>query len=71
MSGDAAAEQVRKESGGASWRPLLSTSGGPSAPALLGRGREAGQRLVKPGYAGQEASGHVEQHLTEPVELWF
>lgn len=26
MSGDAAAEQVRKESGGASWRPLLSMS---------------------------------------------
>jgi len=26
MSGDGATEQVRKESGGASWRPLLSTS---------------------------------------------
>lgn len=26
MSGDAAAEQVRKKSGGASWRPLLSVS---------------------------------------------
>lgn len=26
MSGDGAAEQVRKESGGASWRPLFSTS---------------------------------------------
>lgn len=26
MSGDAATEQVRKESGGASWRPLLSMS---------------------------------------------
>lgn len=26
MSGDGATEQVRKESGGASWRPLFSTS---------------------------------------------
>lgn len=64
MSGDAAAEQVRKESGGASWRPLLSAS--LFALILQPCSLEEGIR----GHGVRKNGGNGEQELTE-IESYF
>ena len=64
MSGDGATEQVRKESGGASWRPLLSTS--LFVRVLQPYSLEEGIRgLMNPKGWVQKYGGNGERDLTE------
>lgn len=70
MSGDGATEQVRKESGGASWRPLFSTSLFVLVlqPCSL-EGEIRG--LINPENRVQKSGGNGEQYLSFKILFGF